>query len=207
MVTSDLVSKVITESLAAFRQVVAAHRDERFCAFALYSDDDAWTIVPSSNTVEGTERRVAFYKGSVSAAEIAISTPEWAYENQPPTAMQAIGSQLVALTKEVSCCEDSGRHVGAVWATMLIALERNREALTALCKGERTFLLCSVSDSNEALWLEHESSRILNAPEVHDKAFAIWPEEARVELEAQLAKPSFQLLGFRDFLAAHGITT
>jgi hypothetical protein len=35
-------------------------------------------------------------------------------------------------------------------------------------------LLCSVSDSTDAAWLEHESAKFLNPPEVYESFYSQW---------------------------------
>jgi Domain of unknown function (DUF4303) len=189
-----------------FRELCVINVSERFCAFALYSDDEGWTVVPSANSDEGIERRVAFYKGEVSAAEIQISTAEWAYEAHLSVEIDKAFDQFLLRNQDFSCDEEQERAVGALWATMFLVLRESSIEIRNIANNQDLLLMCSVSDSDETIWLEHETSRLLNTPQIHASVFSEWPYEAKQELATKLARPSLMLKSFKQKLLMHGIT-
>jgi hypothetical protein len=77
-----LTSDVVAAASAAFASLRSEKLDEHFYVFALYTDGDAWTILPSANS---TERYQAILRdtGQTDEQQIAYykwATAEWAYE-------------------------------------------------------------------------------------------------------------------------------
>jgi hypothetical protein len=180
----------------AFDAVRAAHPDERFYAFALYSDDSAMTVCPSANSVQGLERRVKRYEDSKSyreflasrglpfnsdrlASDLRWETAEWAYEYVGHKHFHTV-YDMINVDGRYDRDDPDGfvRFKGQVFATMVLGLGdlevsgyfgtgKEREAIT---------LLCSVSDSACAGWLEEESVFQLNPDAVIE---AFWQQRTQ----------------------------
>ena len=114
----------------AFGVVRVQHPDEKFYAFALYSDDSAMTICPAANTDLGHDRCVNRYSKytppiPISSNEIRWSTAEWAYEgcedrNQFDRVCEIINSN------EAYAVDDPNEFIrfkGRVFATMVLGLQ------------------------------------------------------------------------------------
>jgi hypothetical protein len=176
-----------------FQALVNANPGEHFCAFALYSDDDAWTIVPAANSDEGTRRRQKSYADSgmkISEAEIRVSTAEWPYESfEAPNILAAV-HPLIQAEKEWASDAERESAVGETWAAMFLTLKSAADELRTTANNAGLHLLCSISDSDEAIWLEFESSRLLNQQSSHQGFFSVWPAGAHKALKKQLSHAS-----------------
>ncbi len=178
----------------AFDAVRAQHLDETFYAFALYSDDSAMTVCPAANTEEGCDRCVTRYRADGWYAEAIAShgitfdeemstfrwsTAEWAYECEGSEQFGAV-YELVNVEGRYDDEDPEGfvNFKGRVFASMVMGL-RDLDAEGYFGTGEarqRVTLLCSVSDSWCAVWLEEESARRLNPPAVFE---AFWGQRMR----------------------------
>jgi hypothetical protein len=178
----------------AFEAVQAAHPDETFYAFALYSDDSAMTVCPSANTEEGYERCVKRYQANKSfmdsiashriswegcQSDFRWSTAEWAYEYDGHEQFDTVYRMINADDRyDEDDPEGFVTFKGRVFASMVLALkDLNAEGYFGARKARRgVTLLCSVSDSGCALWLEEESARRLNPSTVFER---FWTERTR----------------------------
>lgn len=70
-----LTSEIVDAARNAFSAVRQAHAEERFYAFALYTEPDLGYLVPSCNSEEGLARKV----GSFTADELRWNPCDWAY--------------------------------------------------------------------------------------------------------------------------------
>jgi Domain of unknown function (DUF4303) len=206
MATEQQIKALAQAIVYDFRELCAINASEKFCAFALYSDDEGWTVIPSANSEEGIERSVALYNGEVSAAEIRISTAEWVYEAHLSVEIDKAVARLLLRDKDFSTDKEQSQAVGQLWATMFLALRESSNEIRFIANNPDLLLMCSVSDSDEEMWLMHETSRLLNTPEIHAAAFSVWPYEAKQELVPKLARPSLMLKSFRQQLLRHGVT-
>ena len=75
--------KVEQAARSAFRELVLAHPNESVCAFALYSDDGAMTVCPSTNTQSHLDRRLTAFPDEVDY--YTFSPAEWAFEAKGAT--------------------------------------------------------------------------------------------------------------------------
>ena len=73
----ELKSKIENATKQVFLEMFKKHGKEGICAFALYSDDGAWTVCPATNTIKHLEKQPVkddlIYK---------YGTEEWKYEGQ-----------------------------------------------------------------------------------------------------------------------------
>jgi hypothetical protein len=178
----------------AFDAVQQTHADETFYAFALYSDDSAMTVCPSANTEQGYERCVKRYKADKSYMEFIAShripfegclsnfrwgTAEWAYECEGHEHFGTVYEMInVDDTYDDEDPEGFVNFKGRVFASMVLGLkDLNAEGYFGARKARPSVtLLCSVSDSGCAVWLEEESARRLNPSAVFEM---FWSERTR----------------------------
>jgi hypothetical protein len=198
----------------AFTALRAGHPDERFYAFALYTDDYAMTVCPSANTVEGFDRCVARYTADqefmASLAEDGITreallsglrwgTAERAYESKGGDAFRGVYDLLNpgAPAPHGRSDADMRKFKGRVFAAMVLGLEdlAAQGFFRPKGAGEQITLLCSVSDSASAVWVERESARRLNPSDVYR---AFWDERTRDPVISRGARVHQFLTGWLD---------
>jgi hypothetical protein len=176
--------EIVEAARRSFDDVRAAHPDERYYAFALYSDDSAMTVCPAANSEEGFGRCIERYKAKdwfqkYSLSFFRWSIAEWAYECESLERFGAV-HKMINVEGRYDRDDSDGfvNFKGQLFATMVLALKdldaggffgtgKAREAVT---------LICSVSDSGCAVWLEEESARRLNPSAVYN---AFWNEQMR----------------------------
>jgi hypothetical protein len=174
----------------AFTEVRSKVGDEAIYTFALYSDGDAMTVCPAANTEEGYERRVEKYRSDPSFMEFLAErdlsfspfdyrwgTNEWAYHYVGHGYFDAV-YELINVDDRYDESDPDGfcTFKGRLFAAMVLGL-KDLDAEGFFGVGEergRITLLCSVSDSGEAAWLEEESARRLNPPAVYRAFFEQW---------------------------------
>lgn len=174
--------EIVEAARRSFSDVRAAHPHEKFYAFALYSDSSAMTALPAANTEEGFTRCIERYmaKGwfkDSSPSFFRWSTPEWAYECESSERFEAV-YEMINVEGRYDRDDPSGfvNFKGRLFATMVLALS-DLDAERFFGVGEARLgvtLLCSVTDSGSAVWLEEESARRLNPSAVYD---AFWSEK------------------------------
>lgn len=165
----------------AFTAVRAEHPDERFYAFALYSDDGAMTVEPAANTEQGLDRKAKEYGYDPVPSWLRWMTGEWAYEADGGENFLKVYEMLET---EGDYDEDASEEFEAfrthVYEAMIAALE-DLEAEHFFGVGEAReaiTLFCSISDSDDSRQLENESARRLNPPTVYQKFLAGWDAQA-----------------------------
>ncbi len=162
----------------AFTEVRAAHPDEHFYAFALYTDDGAMTVVPAANTEEGFQRKVG--EDGAEANYYRWATGEWAYEAVGSKAFQAASDLLNADDRyegEESDDEDDPAFAAfksqVIEAMTLGLAEMEAEGFFGSGPArERVTLFVSISDSDESEMVEDASARSLNPLPVYER-FAV----------------------------------
>jgi hypothetical protein len=141
-----LKSQLTRATQAAFTEVLAQHRAEGICSFALYSDEGALTVCPATNTL----------------AHLATQAPEdlpyakfepaeWRYENVGAAAQfDAIGQQLRAQALDEALTDEAFEQFRQqLYATCVAVLdELRRQQFFDQAAGREVFLLFHVSDSD-----------------------------------------------------------
>jgi len=144
----------------AFAQVRASHPNERFYAFALSSNDDAVTIVPAANSVEGLHRRAREY-GSPISDWLRWSTAEWACQAEGGDYFDEIRARLARQGRTFR------RDVYEAMIGALADLDDEGFFGTGAAR-ENVTLFCTLAHSNDSEWLENESARRLNPLAVYE---------------------------------------
>lgn len=148
---------------------VTSRPNERFYAFALYSDDGAMTVAPAANSEEELARKAQEYGCAPISDWLRWSTAEWDYEYEGSEHFAAVHE---ILNVEYDCSDaefDAFRT--KLYETMVQALgdldaegffgtKEMREAVT---------IFCSISDSDDAERLEDASAQQLNPSTVYQK--------------------------------------
>ncbi len=153
---------------AAFGELCRAHPNERFYAFALYTDDGWMTIVPAANSEEGLRRAVGDDTDPADHRYYRWATAEWAYEAAGDEHFDAANALLKAPDSDEA---QSGGHQekgDALLASMTEGL-RLLDAEGFFGRGterETVTLFVSISDSDEAEEVETSSAQQLNPPAV-----------------------------------------
>jgi hypothetical protein len=154
---------------ASIAELRAAHPDEHFYAFALYTDDDAAGISPAANTDEALAKRVAEYKYTKARDVNALrwSTSEWAYEGFGWEHFKPSYDAMMAV-EVPGGRRGFARHRERVLQLMIDVLAA-LDADGVFGRGaerERVTLLCSITDSDDEIALLDRSVRALNPPAV-----------------------------------------
>lgn len=163
---------------ATYRALRAAHPDERFYAFALYTDSGAMTVVPSANSEEGLARsRQQSDPGDdrTAPAWLRWGTAEWAYEAAEAQAFNPLCKRLAGAVMSPAVPEaEFGAFFKALQRDMIEALRLlDREGLFGAGEArEAITLFVSISDDDGADALENESATALNPPAVAQRFIA-----------------------------------
>lgn len=164
-----LTKDIAAAARASFSALLAQHGDETFYAFALYTDEDCYTVVPAANSWEQYRKKVG-EANETDPAELAYyqwASAEWAYESFAANPFNAICKQL-----RESCGSASGDAVA--FAAFKADVHRAMtDALRYLDEegffGERrnaSVLFITSSDYDEAEAMENRSANALNSPEI-----------------------------------------
>ncbi|UKD17086.1 DUF4303 domain-containing protein [Burkholderia aenigmatica] len=157
-----------------YRALLAAHPDEHFYAFALYTDSGAMTVVPAANSDEGLKRvRERMEIGDdEKAPEFTWATGEWAYEAAEADSFNPLCEKLADTVLGPNIPEAKfGEFFRDLQRDMIEALRLlDQEGLFGTgAEREKITLFVTISDDNGAEALENESARILNPPAVFDR--------------------------------------
>lgn len=157
-----------------YRALLAAHPDERFYAFALYTDSGAMTVVPAANSEEGLERsRKQLNRGDDQPAPAWLiwRTAEWAYEAAEADSFNALCKRLADTVIGPAVPDaEFGEFFRTLQLDMIEALRiLDQEGLFGTGEArEKITLFVSISDEEGADALESESAKMLNPPVVAD---------------------------------------
>lgn len=153
----------------------AEHPDETFYAFALY-DAEGTCPAPSANSEEKWHKRIEREKVAASDRRFSSrwGTAEWAYEAYEGAGAEAFAEacELLESEKPDNRLEFQARSFGA----SISALKELSEEGFFGSGGSRMTVFFSLSDDAYAPWLEWESARRINPPEV----FAAFEPEWRI---------------------------
>ena len=75
---TELKSKIENATKQVFLEMFKKHGKEGICAFALYSDEGAWTVCPATDTKKHLEKRLA--EDETDDLIYKYGTAEWKYE-------------------------------------------------------------------------------------------------------------------------------
>ncbi len=184
-----LTNDIVAVTTATVSSLLSKHADEHFYAFALYTDEDASTVLLSANSIEQYDAKVRRL-GETDPSDLAAyrwATAEWAYENWEGELFTGIYRDLEAYRRtlpgetpadieryrrmspaEISALpgpNDDPAYVAyktSVHACMIEALERARRDGLFAGQGEDVVLFVSSSDDDESFDLENRSARRLN---------------------------------------------
>ncbi len=162
---------VLEAARAALADIRAKAGDDPLYAFALYSDDDAGTIIPAANTERGLASKAKYYGDRVELQYLRWGTAEWEYEGRPgANHFNSICDRLLSLAMSDAVPRGKGfvAHRWHVYEVAIKALEDlDREGVFGVGKARQEMtVFCTISDSNDARRLERESARRLNPPAV-----------------------------------------
>lgn len=167
-----LTADVVEAATAAFSALMSEKSDERFYAFALYTDEFAETILPSANSIEGFDR-VLRKRRETNPPQVAAyrwATAEWAYEAKHAALFGGIYRQLEKHRKTLPDTEEAlASYRTSVHECMISALARMDESgFFAPGQGrENVVVFISSSDDDEAFDMENKSARRLNPEQVY----------------------------------------
>lgn len=165
-----LTNDVVAAASAAFASLRSEKPNEHFYVFSLYTDSDAWTILPSANSIEKYEAILRKTR-ETNEKQIAYSkwaTAEWAYEAWGKKLFTGIYRELEDHRKSLPQSEkDDEAYKHSVHECMISALKQMDED-GVFAKGRETIVLyVSSSDGDEAFDLENQSVKRLNPKEIY----------------------------------------
>lgn len=166
---TELEEAVYQAATAVFTNLQAAHPDEQFYAFALYTDGGAMTICPAASSREALSRKLA--KEGIDAADEDVlyytwSTSEWPYESWQGERFNDI---CTALRESLPSEEDHEHFLAQVFQTMTNAMARVRDdgVFTSEKPGNAPVLFVTLTDDEQAEAVEDASAKALNSPEIY----------------------------------------
>lgn len=172
----ELLKTAIRESM---KSLEANHADETFYAFALYDAEGA-EIAPSSNTQEQFQRIVSrdgfdpdFRYGA------RWGSAEWAYECEGEGPYDEACELLDELRNDMYDEDDEGWYAtfrARSFGTSIFALKEVAEEGLFHDREHPITAFFTLSDDDDAPWLELESARRINPPEVFAAFEAEWKQ-------------------------------
>ncbi len=160
----DEVKRLLKEGVkATLNQLRADHPDEHFYAFALY-DADGDAVAPSANTEERYQKMIQ-RSGVADSDERFTSrwgTAEWAFE------AEEYGGQIEKACEMLQNADAPDFLAFQVqsFGTSIMALKELADEGFFHSGDKPITVFFSLSDHDEAAWLERESARRINPPEV-----------------------------------------
>lgn len=167
----SLTLDIAAAARASFSHLLARHGEEVFYAFALYTDEDCWTVLPAANSLEQFQARVEAER-TTDPQQLAAdrwSTAEWAYECFAAEPFDVICEQLRdhcgALPNDPS---EFSAFKAAVHEAMIAALKVLDDSGFFAKHRDSAVLFITSSDGEEAEALEDRSARLLNPPGIYE---------------------------------------
>ena len=170
----DFAREIRDAARETYRALLAKHPDERFYAFALYTDSGAMTVVPAANSEEGLQRvrKQMGIGDDERAPEFTWSTGEWVYESAEADAFNPLCKRLAETVLSPSFrAAEFGRFFNELQGDMIEALRRlDQEGFFGVgAERERITLFVTISDDDGAEELENASAKALNPPSIFER--------------------------------------
>ena len=160
----DLTRDITEAARRSFSDLLAQHGNETFYVFALYTDEDCYTVVPAANSLERHRETLAEMDDD-QAAYYQWASAEWAYESFAAEPFNLICKQLATACQTVSgdAAAFAAFKVDVHYA-MTDALRRlDEEGFFGKHRTEAVLFITS-SDFDEASSMERRSAIALNPP-------------------------------------------
>ncbi|BEP96956.1 hypothetical protein GmRootA79_53410 (plasmid) [Acidovorax sp. A79] len=163
----DLTRDITEAARRSFSALLAQHGNESFYAFALYTDEDCYTVVPAANSLERHREKLAeMDDDDDQAAYYQWASAEWAYEGFAAEPFNPICDQLAAACQAVSGDAAAFASFKAgVRQAMTDAMRRLDEEGFFGTHRAGAVLFITSSDFDEASGMERRSALALNPPE------------------------------------------
>jgi len=166
---AELTNRIIDASRVSFSDLIDQKKDENFYAFILYTDADCSTVLPSANSLEKHEEKIA-REGVEDSNEMAgykWSIGEWAYESWRSEAFESICRDLSEAS--LAACEGGAfsefrQEVHSAMINALLSLDK--EGFFGPLRSQ-IVLFTSSSDYDESIEMENRSAQALNPPAVY----------------------------------------
>lgn len=168
---TDLTQRIAAAARISFSDLMDRNKEESFYAFALYTDADCYTVLPSANSIEKHSEKLSTAGVDDPAGKAGYQwyIGEWAYEAWKGEAFTAICRDLSAAS-QLAC--EAGLFAGfrqQVHASMIEAMALlDGEGLFGAARNKAVIFISS-TDYDEAFALENSSAEVLNLPEVCQK--------------------------------------
>lgn len=164
-----LTKRIVASSRIAFSDLIAKERGASFYAFILYTDADCYTALPSANSIEKHEEKIA-KEGVEDSSEIAgfkWAIGEWANEAWNAQAFAAISDDLSNASRKASQQGRFAEFRQQLHLAMVKAMSTLRDEGIFDRFKDRAVLFISSSDYEESFEIENWSAQILNAPSIY----------------------------------------
>lgn len=179
-----LTNDVVTAASAAFDSLRAEKSNEHFYVFVLYTDGDAWTILPSANSLEQHEVKVRD-TGETNELQIACykwASAEWAYEGWKADLFNGIYLDLENYRKTMPrSAEAYEAYKNSVHDCMIAALKKMDQNGFFGKDRENILIYISSSDGDEGYGLENQSVKQLNPAQSYLPFLGRYGEESSAE--------------------------
>ena len=170
---TELKEQIKFATKQAFIEMCEKHKDERIYAFALYSDEGAMTVCPSTNTLDYLEMQeddedFKYYK---------FEPAEWKYEMVGADKLFAEISELCHKEADKVEDEEFGSFKNQLYSTCIDVLqELKSEDFFKQTAGEDIFLIFTISDDE---FSKKEVKKIVNRLNDNDynKEYFDWMKE------------------------------
>ncbi|MEI7181512.1 MULTISPECIES: DUF4303 domain-containing protein [Pectobacterium] len=147
------------------KKILSEKSNENFYAFSLYTDSSAMTVSLSANSEEKlktildadsdkSEENQTYYRWAIS---------EWAYEGYESDLFSEISKELRLSSERESFSDFKNNLINS----LTNALRRTNEEILK-DGGEGVIMFVSITDDDDAEYIENMSSKIINSETIHD---------------------------------------
>ena len=149
----------------AFEDLRAARPDERFYAFALYTDDGFAGVSPAANSEAGLAAKIAEYGEDAEPEYMRWTTSEWTYEGFGWDRTATIYGKIGEMGDAADDFDAFAQGVLDLMKGVLADLDAEG-FFGRGAEREGVTLLCAITDSDDSPDLERRTVHALNPPAV-----------------------------------------
>jgi len=170
---TDFQREIAAAARTCFHNLRSSRPDEHFYAYALYTDSDAMTIVPSANSLEGLQETLRAMNATDDKPWITWGVEEWKYCAWNTDGFNEICRKLRSDPVRSDGTADSNfdSFFFRVCSDMVAALKLlDEEGFFGSGEArEQVVLFASINDDDRSDQFEDESARLLNPDTVYDR--------------------------------------
>jgi len=166
-----LTRDIVVAAKISFSDLINRHREEKFYAFALFTDNDCYTISPTANTIEEYSKIISRKNITNQKSMMGYKwyIGDWVLDGGDDGKFDEISDRLSSASQTASETDsflDFKEHVHSCMIEALSILDK--EGFFGEIRGD-IVLFISSSEYDESEEMENSSAKILNPPEIYER--------------------------------------